>query len=358
MIRMYKIVLILFLIPLAISATNKTGKYTKNKKISKEFTVDKNATLNVSNKYGNIDIVTWDSNKIEMEITITTTGDDEEKVKNRLEQINVKFESSSSAVTAKTIIEKSSKSWNIWGRKNNVSMDIHYQIKMPVSNNVNLANDYGGINLDKLEGTSTIDCDYGQLIIGELLNSSNKINIDYTNKSTIDFMKSGSINADYSGLTIEKSGTVDLNADYSKLTFGTVASLKFNCDYGDLKIESVGTMTGHSDYMHTVVGVLTGSGDFNFSYGTLKVNAIAANFNHIAVKSNYTSLKFGVGSDNSFNILADLNHIHLKKVDGFTFQKEIKKSGSAHYEGYFNSANSNKKITLNSNYGSISFTNK
>ena len=59
-----KLFLLFLLIPLAIFATEKKGKYTKNKTIAKEFKVTKDATLNVSNKYGNIDIVTWNENNI------------------------------------------------------------------------------------------------------------------------------------------------------------------------------------------------------------------------------------------------------------------------------------------------------
>jgi len=109
---------------------------------------------------------------------------------------------------------------------------------MPVTNSVNLNNDYGGIALDKLEGSAKINCDYGKITIGELLNPSNSINIDYTNKSTIEYMKNGDINADYSTLHIEKTGNVDLNADYSHISFGMVADLNYNCDYGDLKIDN------------------------------------------------------------------------------------------------------------------------
>ena len=38
------------------------------------------------------------------------------------------------------MIEKSSASWNLWGKNNNVNMEINYQIKMPLTNNVNLTN--------------------------------------------------------------------------------------------------------------------------------------------------------------------------------------------------------------------------
>jgi hypothetical protein len=236
-------------------------------------------------------------------------------------------------------------------------MEIHYLIKMPVTNNVNLNNDYGEISLDKLEGTSIINCDYGKINIGELLNSNNKINIDYTNKSTIEFMKDGAINADYSTLHIEKAGRTKLNSDYSHISFGMLVTLDYNCDYGDLKIEDCGSISGNSDYMNTTIGKLRGSGVFDSDYGSIKINELGANFKILDIKSSYTQIKLGVNSNTAFNITASLSYGGFKAKDGFTFNKEIKKSSSKYYEGYFNSANSANNITIKSSYGSISFTN-
>ncbi len=353
---MYKILLFLFLIPLAVSATDKRGKYTKNKVINKVYPVSKDASLAVSNKYGNINIVTGNSDQIEISVSITTNGDNEEKVAERLKQINIEFSASSNSVTAKTIIGKTSNSWN-WGRNNNVNMEINYIIKMPVTNSVNLNNDYGGIALDKLEGSAKINCDYGKITIGELLNPSNSINIDYTNKSTIEYMKNGDINADYSTLHIEKTGNVDLNADYSHISFGMVADLNYNCDYGDLKIDNATNVVGNCDYMHTTIGKLFGSGVFDIDYGSLKINSLGESFKKLNVESSYTPIKLGLNSTNSFNFEANLGYGSLKNTDGFTFNKEITKNTSKYYQGYFNTPNSTSSIVVNSKYGSVTFTN-
>ncbi len=355
--NMYKLLLALFLIPLCISASDFKGKYTKTKTINKEFNVSQSATLKVLNKYGNIDIVTWSENKIVMDITITTNGNDEEKVEKRLEQIDVVFDASSSNVSAKTIIEKNAKSWNIWGKKNNVSIEINYKIKMPVTKNVDLSMDYGGISLDKLEGSAKSDCDYGRLSIGELLNTDNNINVDYTKVSNIEFMKEGSINADYSTIHLEKAGRIKLNADYSHLSFGMISDLEYNCDYGSLKIADAGNLNGSSDYMDATIGTLRGTGAFNLDYGSLKIKVLDSDFKSLKIESTYAHNKIGISSNNSFNVNANLNYASFKYGDGFTFTKEIKKSTKKEYEGYYGSANSSKNITIISKYGSVSFTN-
>ena len=355
--NMYKQLLILFLIPLSIYASDKKGKITKTKTIHKEFQVSQDATMNVVNKYGNIDIVTWTENKIVMDITITTNGNDEEKVEKRLEDIDVEFDANSGNVSAKTVIKKISKSWSLWGKKNNVGMEINYKIKLPVTNNVDLSMDYGGISLDKLEGRSKIDCDYGRLNIGELLNKDNDINVDYTNHSNIEFMKDGSINSDYSTIHVEKTGRVQLNSDYSKVSFGSVVDLEYNCDYGSLEINDGGNLNGSSDYMNAKIGNLGGASEINLSYGSLKINALDQDFESLKIESNYTNNTIGVNSSNSFNVYADLNYCKFKYVDGFTFNKEIIKSSKKEYEGYFNNANSSKNITIISKYGSAIFKN-
>jgi len=356
--NMYKLLLIIFLIPLTINATERKGKYTKTKTLNKEYKVSENATLNINNKYGNIVISTWDNNIIEIEVTITTNGNDKDKVEQRLEQIDVEFEGSSNFVSAKTRIEKNTSSWKIWGRNNNVNMQIDYLIKMPVTNNVELNNDYGAIRIDKLEGESTINLDYGKLHIGELLNTENNINIDYTNKSTIDFMKDGYINADYSTLYIEKSGRTKLNADYSHISFGMVTNLEYNCDYGDLKIDDAGNINGRSDYMQTSINKLNNRGDFESDYGSIKIYELGENLKDLRIEASYAQVKLGISNNNSFNVKASLSYGGFKYVDGFTFNKEITKSSSKYYEGFYGTANSNGNIIINTSYGSVTFMNK
>ena len=86
---------------------------------------------------------------------------------------------------------------------------------MPISGKVNLNNDYGNINLDKLKGKAEINCDYGKITTKELMAEGNVFNFDYTKGSYFEYIKSGKINADYSDFTISKTKNIDINADYT-----------------------------------------------------------------------------------------------------------------------------------------------
>jgi hypothetical protein len=201
---LYKTVFILFLLPaIALGNNPLKGKYKKEKTIKKEYNVNKDALLKINNSYGNLDIVTYNGNTITIEVNITVSGNDEEKLQKKLDGINVNFNASSSEVSAKTVFNNNKSWWN-WGN-NNISMEVNYKVKLPISNSVDLDNDYGSINLDKLEGNANLRCDYGKITTKELMAPNNMIAFDYTSNSYFEYINGGKINADYSGFTVAKT---------------------------------------------------------------------------------------------------------------------------------------------------------
>ncbi len=356
---LYYNILILLLVPLLSFANNDgglKGKYTKEKNLNKEFSVSKSALLKISNDYGNIDITSWNEDRIVMNISIKVSGNNEEKVIKKLESIDVEFESSSELVSAKTIFNKNSGSWwdkwtSGWG--NNVNMKINYTVKVPVTNSVSLNNDYGSITLDKIEGNAKINCDYGQIIIGELLADDNYINIDYTNNSTIKYMKSGKINADYSDIDIENSDKVDINADYTQTKFGAVKQLNFNCDYGGLRIENGGSVYGDSDYVGIKIGSISDELSINSDYGSLGIRSLHSSFKNITIKTDYTSVDIGYNNDCNFDFNLRTSYGGIKVDEDITIQKKYVKDSKKDYQGYKGKSNSGSSINITSSYGGI-----
>lgn len=72
-----KTLLLFLLIPfVSFASINIKPKHEKTKTIKKEYAVIKNATVNIENKYGNIDITTWNENRVEITVKITVKGND------------------------------------------------------------------------------------------------------------------------------------------------------------------------------------------------------------------------------------------------------------------------------------------
>ena len=354
--QLYKLVILLLIPAMTFSINDLKGKYTKNKMINKEFTVNSDATLKINNSYGNLDIVTWDENRIVIQVSITTKGNDEEKVQKKLDEITVKFSSSAELVSAETIFNKNkSKSWWSWTKNNNVNMEINYLVKMPVTNAVILDNDYGNINLDKLEGQAKISCDYGKITTKELMADNNLISFDYTNNSYFEYIKSGKINADYSGYTVSKTENLDISADYTKSKIEVAENIKYSCDYGGITIEKVNNVEGNGDYLTTRIGDVYKNVTIDADYGSIKIDNLTANAGNVSINSDYVGIKIGIDPDYDFDFDIDLEYGSLNEDDGFQYNKQKIESGDKYYVGYHGKENSGNLIKISSDYGSVTF---
>jgi len=352
------ILLALLIVPVAGVASNGKlkGKYTKEKTIKKEFDVNTDALLKVSNSYGNLSLSSWNENRVVIEVHIKTSGNNESKVQEKLDKITVDFDASSDMVSAKTIFNKDKGwGWN-WGKNNNVNMQINYIIKLPVKNSVHLNNDYGNIMLDRIDGHAKISCDYGRLEIGELHGRNNELKFDYTSKSTIEYVRSAKISADYSGFTIQKAGDLFISADYTNSAIGQMQNLEYSSDYGKLDVEEAYSVKGNGDYINVKLGTIHGNVDINADYGSVSIKNMAEDAGNVSIRSDYTGIKIGYDPMYNFNFEITTEYAGVSGKDDFEIKISKEKSNERYYKGFYGSENSENMISITTDYGSVSFT--
>ncbi|MGI9550587.1 MAG: hypothetical protein ACR2MT_05265 [Aurantibacter sp.] len=349
--------LLLFALPMALIAHDGKlkGRYTKEKTIKKEYDVDSDALLKVKNSYGSLNVTSWSENRILIEVHIKTNGNNEEKVQRKLDEIKVDFEASRDVVSARTIFNSNKRNWGInWG-KNNVNMQVNYTIKLPIKSSVHLNNDYGSIILDRVDGHAKINCDYGRLEIGELRGRNNELKFDYTSNSSIEFMNSGSIKADYSGFTLGKTNDLKLDADYTNSKVKQMKNLNYNCDYGKLEVFEADDVTGNGDYINVDLGTIHGDVQINADYGSLKIDEMASDGGSVTVESDYTGIKMGYNPQYHFNFELDLEYAGFKGRDGLEINISKEKSTSKYYKGFYGNQSSGNSISIKSDYGGVTF---
>ncbi|HNQ26845.1 MAG TPA: hypothetical protein PKL92_02890 [Aquaticitalea sp.] len=354
--------LFLVLLPFLASAyvnPDWKGAHTKVKTIKKEFTVNSNALLQVDNSYGNISVMTYSGDKIRIEVVIKTNSNNEAKAKEKLDEITVDFTNGPNTVTAKTIFNKNnSRSWWKSWRSSNVSMEINYIINLPITNSVNIKNDYGSINLEKLEGRAILKCDYGKITTKELMADNNSISFDYTHNSYFEYIKSGDINADYSDYTVSKAKHLNINADYTKSVVKFAEDINYSCDYGSLTAENVNNLKGDGDYLTLVIGNVYKNLDIESDYGSIKIEKMAANAGNVNIDSDYTGITIGYDPSYSFRFELDLSYANLRESDGFEFTKKKIESTKKYYSGHYGNPSTANLIKVDSEYGSITFKKK
>lgn len=354
------ICLSLLLLPFTASAASDggrmKGKYTKEKTIKKEYNVNADALLKVRNSYGNLNLTSWNEDRVMIEVHIKTNGNNEDKVHDRLNEIDVDFENSASMVSAITRFGDRRNNWGWkWGKRNNVSVQVNYTIKLPIKNSVSLSNDYGNIYLDRVDGHAKISCDYGKMEIGQLRGRNNELRFDYTSRSTFEYINSAEIIADYSGFTVEKAGNLKVNADYTNAVIREMGDLNYTSDYGSMEVGSVGSVTGNGDYIGIKLGKVNGSVSVTADYGSVKIDEMTAKAGDLSIRSDYTGIKIGYHPDYHFDFDITTEYAGVNGIEDFEVMVRKEKSSEKYYNGYYGKDNSGNVVQIDSEYGGVTF---
>jgi len=342
----------LLLIPTVLLANGiDLGKYSKQKTIKKAYIVNPDAGIDIKNSYGTVTVTTWDEGKIELDILIKVSGDSEDWVEKRLADIDVDIEALKSMVTAVTKIAKSG-----GGGRNN-SMEINYNIKIPKKGSVQVKNSYGSIITGDLSGNTNLSCEYGKIQLANLTGNSNVIRIDYCSKSIIESIRNATIDADYSGLTINEYNKILLKADYTNINFGNGSDLKYECSYGKLNLGKVNNLDGAGDYLSIYVTEVSGNLNIDTKYGKISVEGLSAKFNKVNIDSGYTSVNLGFDAAASFDFDVVTKYSNFNYPGGLEMTSKQETSSNKSYQGYYKKSGENK-ITVRSEYGNVNLSKK
>jgi hypothetical protein len=342
------LVLAFLMLPTLVLANDKPQKSEKRKTIEKTFTVNKDALVDLKNKFGDMDISTWDKNEVSLFVEVIVKGNNENKVMDALERIDVDIESSNARVYAHTQFNNAKKNWS-----NNLNFEINYTVKMPKSASLVAENDYGALLIGDLDGKATLDCDYGKLIAGNLNHPDSSIEVDYTNNSEVAYFAGKVVDADYSDIIFDRAEDVDLNADYTKVAFEQIKTLHYDMDYGSLQIGKGGRIIGNSDYTNVKISYLISGIEFESDYGSLKITELDAKFEKVQLDGSYTNMKIGVSKDANFSFQIDLRYADFDYDESmnYTFTRKIKDGSKRYYEGSVGTGGG--KITAKGSYGGV-----
>ncbi|WP_264564096.1 hypothetical protein [Flavobacterium sp. N3904] len=345
--KQYNIFLLLFLIPF-LGFSNDDFTYSKQKTISKAYNVNSDAGINIDNSYGTIFVTTWNEDKIEIEVLIKVSGDNEKWVNQKLDGIDVDFIGLKNMVTAKTVFTNTSTKNN--GRNNN--FEINYTIKIPKNGSVKLNNKYGNIGTSDLFSTTDINCKYGKINLGKLNGNSNTIQIGYCSNSTIEYLKNGTVTSKYSGLKIDEVSKLDLLSDYSEIEITEGNDVKYNSKYGSVKIKKVNSLDANGNYLTIDIGTLSNQMKLYTKYSNVSIDAIQAKANNVTIIAGYTGVDVGFQSNYVFDFDVSVKYADFKYDNELSVNSREETNNTKKVSGFFKKKGVNK-MTITSDYGNV-----
>ncbi len=328
---------------------DKKFDYIKEKNISKTYNVNANATTEISNSYGNINVYLWDENKISIQVFIKVSGNNESRVNDKLNDITIDFSASDMEVDAKTVL--GTKSWS----KGNMSYEINYTIKIPRNGAIDLNNKYGNISVDKLNGSSSISIQYGSLLLGQFYNKNNDFNIAYSKNSSIESIDKLNLSCQYSDLVIQKVNQINIEGNYNDFNINAIGALNLVGNYTKIKSSSIQKVIINGNYLTLKLGEISSNLKLNSNYTDLQFLATSRT-DKIDIDGNYTNVKISCQPTYNFNFDINLRYGSLKENLDLKFTEKSEKSSSKSYLGY--NGNQNKsKLNVSLNYGTVQLLN-
>ena len=344
----FNILLITLLLVPFLGFSNDDFNYTKQKVINKAYIVNSNAGINIDNSFGSIFVTTWNEDKIEIEVIIKVSGDNEKWVNTKLNAIDVDFMALKSMVSAKTTFTNTSTQKN--GKDN--SFEINYTVKIPKNGTVKLNNKYGNIGTSDLFSTTDINCKYGKINLAKLNGNSNKIQISYCSNSTIEFLKNGAVTARYSGLKMEEVNKLDLLSDYSEIEIIEGNDIKYNSKYGSVKIKKLNSLDGNGNYLTIYVGSLSNQLKLNTKYSNITIDAIQAKANNVTILSGYSGVDVGFHPNYIFDFDISVKYGEFKYDNELNVSSREETNTTKRISGFYKKKGENK-ISVTSDYGNV-----
>jgi len=318
-----------------------------SKSYSEEYDVDRDATLSVKNKFGEIVCQNWEKNVVSINVLVTVETGSSKKGQEYLDQIDVTISGTRNRVEAVTEFNKG-------GNFKNAEINIDYMIMMPPTLHLELENKFGEIVLDEAEGPASLDIAYGDLDVNSLMNKDNKIVIQF-GEGNVGFISSADIKLSYSELDVEGANYLDIKSSFSDLTVEKSDGLTVDSQYDDVSIDKVGAVTIESKFSDVEIDSQDGKFFIDIQYGELSIDYVNQVTGKCEIYNSFGDVSFSINPDAAFYLDGEAKYgsISISVPEDNITHRESGYTTNI-YEGTVgNSARSDDVLFIRSKNGSV-----
>ncbi len=338
-------------------------EYTKT--IKKNYNMSADGDVTLSNKYGQINLKTWNRNEVSIDVTIVVKARNESVANDIFDRVGVDFSNGSSYVKAETIIESQKSNW--WGSGDKGDFRIDYVVNIPSKASLELSNKYGDSKIDAIGGDANINVKYGNFNL-ESVGKSTEITLGY-GKGVIGQLNKAAINVKYSKIKLKEVGDLNLESKYSKIyidkadkiksvskydtyDLGELDELSNQGKYDHFEVEKVDRISVYAKYTDYEIDELSQNGDFETKYGGITIEKLNRGFDLLNFECEYTDCKVYLDDNVGFQLDASANYASIQYPNDMEVNYEKNKNASHEVKGQRGGANGGK-IKARLSYGGL-----
>lgn len=350
--------------PTVFAHQNEDGQADGEKTIfySKSYTIDKNDKVSLSNKFGSINIITWNKNEVKIDAEIRAYASTASEAQKLIDGVEATSNKESDLISYKTNTINTKGNWGK-GSRNGKNININVTIYMPSGNALTAIQQYGDIQMNDFSGPTSITVQYGNFTANNLKSNNNYIKVQY-GKCDIKEASQAKINHQYGGgLTIGSVGELELIAQYTNVNIGEIKKPStIQQQYGNgINIGSVGQLSASVQYSALKIGNLQGSLISKIQYGKVNIDEVMEDCKAIVINADYTDVNLGFAPNYNATFELSTNYGSFKWGDIIYAKKlgddDKNYSSAKSYSGAIGENGSNS-ISIKANYGGVTFKQK
>lgn len=306
----------------------KNAEHTKE--FHKSYKVGAKHTLQVENRFGSVNISSWDKLEVKVDVEIMVEMGNDKKAQELLESIEIKVREGSDLLQIKTFMGDDKQTVNLNGKRD---MEINYEIKLPKSLALELRNKFGDITLDELEGRAEIELQFGSAKIGSLRHEQNELTFKFSDPVIIDEIGGGDLKLKFSKLELGSSGSLNFDSQMSSSNIGKTKGARMKVSYGSLDLESITDLQLTASMSAITVEELLEGGVIDVQYGKLSIEKLAQSFKGLEISGSFTPISIETEEGSAFVLDANTSMSNLDLPSGYRVVKGSEITNNQSFDG-------------------------
>jgi hypothetical protein len=285
-----------------------SGQQMSDSKIfKKSFRVGNDAVLEVTNKYGNIQISQSHGDSISIRVEVTASSNSNAKLDAMMSDVNVRISMTNETVRAETSFTKGITQLfeSLKGLTRNLinfdsRLKIDYFIECPARTVLRVTNSYGDVYIGDETPELTLKLSNGALDAAAV-KKAQLMELTFC-KANVRSIDEGKLTLSFSELRSKETGKIKLASVSSKVWIDRCGHLDLDSKRDDINIGSVEVVTGTSYFSDIIAEEVSGEINMSVKYGNLSFENVSPGFSAIDLRSSYADIDIALGERASYNL--------------------------------------------------------
>ncbi len=301
--------------------------YTETNRISRSFPLKPATSVEVTNKYGKLHLITWEKDSVKFDVEFTVRTSTPSRLKKIKDNVDIEFTSTDYYITAETAFR--SRYYDFLDEIKNLTeaifpsdnqVTINYTVYLPERVNIKINNKYGDIYAGDLEGYIRIHLSNGDLKVNRLLG---QVDLELSQcDARISMLENATCTFNFVEAEITECDRMTLNSLASKITIEKAGDFRLDSRRDDIHLEKAARITGESYFTDYWIGELEKEVNLNLKYGNLNIENIKKQFTNLQLGSDYTDLNLYFEKGSSFQFSLQQQGTTLRFPTGFVIEEE------------------------------------